>query len=294
MGLVRATALVVFSLALLGAADDPLPRVRSKSDVPPVNTNEPQASSTLTFDMPLIALAVEPIAAVTVDVRDAASATAAMREALATNDAPRFEAAYKRARELGANVAAYDDIEKVWSFANSDPNGAFYGSEMHDRLAAKYPAYARYIEQYRLVDARGQVWYPTSETRTFLAKQLRGGEGATSPVVKARKAPAAEPKRRHAVLQKAELRRDAAAPAGVDAGAPSHDVLANDIHNAAKPPVAVAPVEPVKADVAAGSGGATILFVVLAMLAAGVVTLFVRTPKPEEPPAEIFPITRAS
>ena len=62
MGLVRATALVVFSLALLGAADDPLPRVRSKSDVPPVNTNEPQASSTLTFDMPLIALAVEPIA----------------------------------------------------------------------------------------------------------------------------------------------------------------------------------------------------------------------------------------
>ena len=113
-----------------------------------------------------------------------------MRDALATNDAPRFEAAYKRARELGANVAAYDDIEKVWSFANSDPNGAFYDREMHDRLAAKYPAYARYIEQYRLVDARGQVWYPTSETRAFLAKQLgvRGGEGATSPVVKAREA----------------------------------------------------------------------------------------------------------
>ena len=263
MGLVRATALVVFSLVLLGAAEDPLPRVRTKSDVPPVNTNEPQASSTLTFDTPLIALAVEPIAAVTVDVRDAASATAAMREALAANDAPRFEAAYH--------------------------------SEMHDRLAAKYPAYARYIEQYRLVDARGQVWYPTSETRTFLAKQLRGGEGPTSPVVKARKAPPAEPKRRHAVLQKAELRRDAAAPAGVDAGAPSHDVLANDIRNAAKPP-APRVVEPVKADVAGGnSGGAgAILFVVLAMLAAGVVTLFVRTPKPEEPPAEIFPITRAS
>ena len=292
MGLVRATALVVFSLALLGAAEDPLPPVRAKSDVPPINTNEPQASSTLTFDTPLIALAVEPIAAVTVDVRDAASATAAMREALATNDAPRFEAAYKRARELGANVAAYDDIEKVWSFANSDPNGAFYDSEMHDRLAAKYPAYARTIEQYRLVDARGQVWYPTSETRAFLGKQLSGGEGPTSPVVKARKAPPAEPKRRHAVLQKAELRRDVAAPAGVDAGAPSHDVLANDIRNAAKPPVAHV-VEPVKADVGGGGAGA-ILFVVLAMLAAGVVTLFVRTPKPEEPPAEVFPITRAS
>ena len=84
----------------------------------------------------------------------------------------------------------------------------------------------------------------------------------------------------------------------MDAGAPSHDVLANDIHNAAKPPHVV---EPVKADVAGGGAGA-ILFVVLAMLAAGVVTLFVRTPKPEETPvaepqadvAEIFPITRAS
>src|SRR5438552_3030125 len=127
-----------------------------------------------------------------------------MREALAANDAARFEAAYKKARELGANVAAYDDIEKVWLFANSDPNGAFYDSELHDRLAAKYPAYARYIGQYKLVDARGQVWYPTSETREFLAKQI----GATStPRLRGGQAllPVPRPKVRHRVLQKAEV-----------------------------------------------------------------------------------------
>jgi len=281
VGLLRATALVLFSLALFGVADDPLPRVRAKSDAPPANTNEPQSSSTIAYEMPAVTLAVEPIvAAVAVDARDAASAVAQMRDALASNDAPRFEAAYKRAAELGANVSAYEDIEKVWSYANTDPNGAFYGSEMHDRLAARHPGYAQYIERYRLVDGRGNVWYPTSETRQFLAGKVSVVPSVARATVReetSRPAPRHETRRRkHRAVHKAE----AALPAPV-----VNDALANDIRNAAAPPVAAvnAPQPPpVQADMAASGGRATILFVVLSVIAVGLVTLFVRTPGVDE------------
>ena len=324
MGPVRAAGVVVFSLVLLGvsAPDDPLPRVRAKADVPPENTNVPQISSTVTYEMPVIALAVEPlwdIAAATVDVRDSASAVAAMHDALASNDAARFTAAYAKAKELGAKLGVYEDIATVWSFANSNPTGAFYDAEsmpgLHDRLAAKYPGYASYIEKYRLTDANGRVFYPTSETRAFLARQVgaapaaaapRRAEKLSPPAIESAApptpaAPAAPKTRRHRTVKKAETEtatpaktkpaataapKQPPAPAVAAAATPTAPKESTAPPKLAEPTTAPAPqpqqsAAPTTATTTAeqtsnGRGESWILFGILAILAIGAIALFVR------------------
>lgn len=113
----------------------------------------------------------------------------ALRDSNEANDFRRFEAALAVAKSLaeamplGAErnalrhaILVYADVDAVWSFAVRDRYGAYFNDDslpgMHDRLNADYPGYDDFIADYRVADRKGNVLYPTAETRTFLLKQL--------------------------------------------------------------------------------------------------------------------------
>lgn len=139
---------------------------------------------------PFLDLAAEPIAAFHEPT---------LAEAAEQNDFVTFDALYRAARTRGESVAAFQTLHEVWTFALTDPIGAFYGPDLHDRLARAYPGFAAFIEPYEIVDDNGEVFYPTSETRAFLLEQARLGSAAR--------------------IQVAE-RRQASRPAAPDAGRP--------------------------------------------------------------------------
>ena len=59
--------------------------------------------------------------------------------------------------------------------------------DYYDRLAGAYPDFETYIAQFRLVDQRTRVLYPSQETRTFLQDRLKSVPPAKSqPPVKRR------------------------------------------------------------------------------------------------------------
>jgi hypothetical protein len=114
---------------------------------------------------------------------------AALRDTNEANDVRRFEAALAVAKSLadvmplGAernalrrDILIYEDVDAVWSFAVRDRYGAYFNDDslpgMHDRLNADYPGYDDFIADYRVADRKGNVLYPTAETRTFLLKLL--------------------------------------------------------------------------------------------------------------------------
>jgi hypothetical protein len=118
-----------------------------------------------------------------------AIALTALRDSNETNDFRRFEAALAVAKSLadlmplGAErnalrraILVYEDVDAVWSFAVRDRYGAYFNDDslpgLHDRLNADYPGYDDFIAGYRVADRKGNVLYPTAETRTFLLKQL--------------------------------------------------------------------------------------------------------------------------
>jgi len=113
----------------------------------------------------------------------------ALRDSNEAGDFRRFEAALAVSKSLadvmplGAArnalrraILIYEDVDAVWSFAVRDRYGAYFNDEslpgMHDRLNADYPGYDDFIADYRVADRKGNVLYPTAETRTFLLKQL--------------------------------------------------------------------------------------------------------------------------
>ena len=57
-----------------------------------------------------------------------------------------------------------------------DRYGAYFNDDslpgMHDRLIADYPGYDDYIAEFRVADAKGNVLYPTAETRSYLDRNL--------------------------------------------------------------------------------------------------------------------------
>ncbi len=118
-----------------------------------------------------------------------AIALTALRDTNARNDFRRFEGALAVAKsiadlmplgpprnELRRAILIYEDVDAVWSFAVRDRYGAYFNDDslpgMHDRLNADYPGYDDYIAEYRVADRKGNVLYPTTETRRFLLKQL--------------------------------------------------------------------------------------------------------------------------
>jgi hypothetical protein len=104
-----------------------------------------------------------------------------LADAARANDFVTFDALYRAAQRRGEPVAAFATLHDLWSWSLSDPVGAFYSRGIHDRLARAYPGFSRYIEDYAIVDSHGDVFYPTSETRTFLlTRALEGG----APIVR--------------------------------------------------------------------------------------------------------------
>jgi hypothetical protein len=107
-----------------------------------------------------------------------------LEQAARRNDFQAFEALYATAHD-----ARWRAVHDVWTYAESEKIGAFYGAAMHDQLAAAYPGFAEYIEDYRVVDANGVAWYPSAETRRFFmdaAVNPPVERQASSPVVSPR------------------------------------------------------------------------------------------------------------
>lgn len=178
----RNTSLVILLIALVCAftfsvtgQEEALPPVQPRVTFSS-ETEEPLPGA------PFLDLAVEPIS----EFREPTLAEAAEQ-----NDFVTFDALYRAARARGQSVAPFETLHEVWTFALTDPIGAFYGPEMHDRLARAYPSYAAYIEPYEIVDDNGGVFYPTSETRAFLLEQARKGDLARVQIAARR--PASRP-----------------------------------------------------------------------------------------------------
>jgi hypothetical protein len=146
----HALFVLLFTISVT-AQEEPLPVVTARSAAPEVM---------------LIATAVEPI-------REFRGPTLA--EAARANDFISFDALYREARQRGEPVAAYETLHELWVYSVTDPIGAFYGTDMYEKLARAYPGYAQFIEDYSIVDSRGNVFYPTAETREFvLARAVEG------------------------------------------------------------------------------------------------------------------------
>jgi hypothetical protein len=107
-------------------------------------------------------LAVEPVHG---------TAQPSLADAVRANDYPSFDALYREAVQRGESVGAYETLHELWTYSITDPIGAFYGDEMYERLARAYPGYAKFMEDFRIVDSNGNAFYPTSETRTFLLSE---------------------------------------------------------------------------------------------------------------------------
>ncbi|MEA2463946.1 MAG: hypothetical protein QOJ98_1693 [Acidobacteriota bacterium] len=150
MRLNHALFVLLFTIPLT-AQEEPLPVVTARNAAPEVM---------------LIATAVEPI-------RDFRGPTLA--EAARANDFISFDALYREAGQRGESVAAYETLHELWVYSVTDPIGAFYGTDMYEKLARAYPGYAQFIEDYSIVDSHGNVFYPTAETREFvLARAIEG------------------------------------------------------------------------------------------------------------------------
>ncbi len=146
----HALVVLLFTLTLT-AQEEPLPVVTARNAAPEVM---------------LIATAVEPI-------RDFRGPT--LTEAARANDFISFDALYQDARQRGESVAAFETLHELWVYAVTSPIGAFYGTDMYEKLARAYPGYAQFIEDYSIVDSNGNVFYPTAETREFvLARAMEG------------------------------------------------------------------------------------------------------------------------
>jgi len=137
---------LLFTTPFIVAQEEPLPLVTARTAIPEVM---------------LIATAVEPI-------RDFRAPTLA--EAARLNDFATFDALYREAPD-----ARFATLHELWTYAMTNPIGSFYDQAMYERLARAYPGYAEFIDQHRIVDSRGNVFYPTTETRTFVLERAMEG-----------------------------------------------------------------------------------------------------------------------
>jgi hypothetical protein len=181
-------ALGITVAATVTGQEEPLPTVHSRA---------------FAIEPAMIVLAVEPI-------RITQQPTLA--DAVRRNDYVSFHALYEETKP-----AEYRTLHDLWTWAITDPVGAFYGREMYDRLSRAYPGYASYIETYKIVDQRGNVFYPTSETRTFL---LQKALEKASPRVQIAEAPRSASVR-SAAVRSASVRSAAVRSAGVPPAVPA-------------------------------------------------------------------------
>jgi hypothetical protein len=310
------STLVVLLIVVASAA--PLSVTGQEEPLPPVVAR-------LSVDYPTVALEVEPFHA---------APQLTLAEAARANDFPTFDALFREANRRGESLGAYATLHELWSSSINDPIGAFYGPDLYERLARAYPGYARYIEDYRIIDSRGNVFYPASETRTFLlARAVEGVRvaprvlvaeaSAASPGAQSSPgAPASSPagpaasRRRVSATKRVSVpkvtsparaaARDAAGPAGEDASAPlapAAPVVVKAEPVATPAPVATQPVvtaPPVTKPIAAEDnlGNRGILLLVIGLIGIGLLAVMLRTPKEAQPqtimPAPVVPPVAAA
>jgi len=199
----------------------------------------------------------EPLPAVVPKTPPPAAAPATLAEAAAGDDYAGFAALYDAMKTRGESVDAWTPLYDLWTWSQSDPNGAFYGREMYDRLAQAGPAFADAISALAIVDDAGNTSWPTAETRAFLLERALASEPAETPLPNVKpRSEAHKPK--IAVVAPAPAAR-AAPPMKPPEAAPIASAPATETAAAAKP--------------ATNSG---VLLLVLAMLAAGAFAIFTR------------------
>jgi hypothetical protein len=256
----------------LVAQDAPLPAVTPRPQTPV-----------------LIALAVEPM-------REPETFT--LEDAARNNDYPTFRALYEQTRS-----AAWAPLHELWTYSVNDPIGAFYGPEMYERFARLYPDFAAYIDDHKIVDDRGNVFYPTSETRAFLMNKAIEGRvvaprqeirvaraerrSGFSPTPPQTTAPRVRFKKAEAAPKPVE-RKPVPLPAPVTAPA---IVQAAVVAPVAPRPVVTAsiiPATPRKTDDGAPVGRG-ILLILLGITGIGILTLILRTPREQMPSVTTAP-----
>lgn len=243
-------------------------------------------SAAAASDEPIVSLAIEP--------EPEASAAPTLESAARANDFPTFDALYRAEPD-----AAFRTLHELWTYSMTERAGAFYGPDVHQRLSREYPAYAGFIESYRIVDANGNAFYPVSETRAFLldhrapaaprvvakvakvetAPEKTVAAAAPAPVrrktVTPEPAPAPQPQRQPASphstpeITDRQLLAVAGEPAPSPAPAPAQPVV-REPAPAPSTPVAPAP---------SPSTNRGLLLVIIGLVGVGLLALIVRAPR---------------
>lgn len=240
----------------------------------PAAPQSPKVASATEID-----LSVEPARA------NGAKAPATLRAAATANDFRAFDALVRKAKLNGEDLGAFGDLYDVWSFSESTATGAYYGATVHDRLAARYPDYAKYIEDYRVTDSHGQSFYPSAETRNFLLQQAIEGNDplvATKPH-STQTAAVAKPAASRTIAESRPLQTPLAKQQTTSAAAPIEppealpaDALASDMNKVeAQAPPATAPKRQLLQAEMTDTAGTTrgIFLVILGLVGIGVVTM---------------------
>ena len=278
---IRTTAAIVaivfaglIALSVIGQ-EDPLPVV------------SPKPGAEIPLAEPTVVLAVEP-------ARDFTSPT--LMSAARANDYVTFDALYTDARKRGENVSPYATLHELWSWSMADPIGSFYGQDLYERLSRAYPGYATYIADFAITDNRGNVFYPTSETRAFLLDRVVEGTAPkvqiASRQVERRPPPAAERKVATAPKPEPVAEPVAVAPPVVITPEPA-PVVAEPVVATPAPVVKQPVVQAPAAEAAAApqkqaqGSGRGILLVIIGLIGIGLLALVLRTPR-EEPPVKII------
>ena len=164
-----------------------------------------------------------------------------LAEAAHANDYVTFDALYTEAWKRGQSVALYETLHELWTWSMNDPIGAFYGPDLHARLARAYPGYREFIEEHRIVDSNGNLFYPTSETRAFLLARAIEGYGARVMVAEAQPAQERAAQPRATERRTSTTRSAASVPSSAGSRKPVGSAAERSARQSAGTPKAVAP-----------------------------------------------------
>jgi len=182
------------------------------------------------------------------------------------NDYVAFERLFSR--EPSPSRAARD-LHDVWTHSVTDPAGAFFGGDMYNELVTAHPRFAAYIHEFAVDDRNGDRFYPTAETKRFLIEEMTRESPVLSPAQFAVERPASPP---------GVDRQDAVRSA-------QDDALVTDMAKLGEfpaPPRRIAPV--VAAQIMDPTeNGRGIFFIIIALIAAGVAIMTLRTPDERTP-----------
>jgi hypothetical protein len=197
-------------------------------------------------------------------IRSAAGAGLTLIDAAKLNDFAAFQSLF--AREQSPPKAA-SDLHDVWIYSTTDPAGSFFGGDRYNQLVSAHPAFAAYIEPFAVDDRRGNRFYPTAETKTFLIAEM--AEAAPIP------AEAERPATRRPAPREVAGRSTSTA-----------DALDSDMAKLgefpAPPPRKIRRAVPIQMmDPTANPRG--LFLIILALIAAGLIVTMLKTPDERTP-----------